>query len=259
MKRFPFFVLFLVIPLYLFSQNLVVNPGFESWDKNTRPKGWTKAQSCLKDSLTVNTGHYSCRHEGGSNSKYLGQTIPVTSGSCYSLSFSYRTEITDNGNGCRIWCYWKDASGASLSDPATDPVLRPSGYLKSDEWSRYNVSITAPYGAVAFYLEVRTYPKSITRWDDFYFEESIATAKREVSESEPVIYPNPASDVLNIRGIANIREIEIYSYSGETAWSSLFHDEEIIRIPVSQLRAGAYIIRIKTSERVITKRFLRKP
>ena len=30
------------------SQNLVINPGFESWESETQPSGWSVAMNCLK-------------------------------------------------------------------------------------------------------------------------------------------------------------------------------------------------------------------
>ena len=106
MKRTTFFVLLLSVELTLISQNLVVNPGFETWEKTIKPSGWTTTQNCLKDSVYIKTGSYSCRHSGGtSTAKYLGQTVGVVPGKQYNLSFYYKTEITGTGNGCRIWCY----------------------------------------------------------------------------------------------------------------------------------------------------------
>ena len=43
MKRAIFFVLLFTSELVLISQNLVVNPGFEIWEKINKPTGWTTA------------------------------------------------------------------------------------------------------------------------------------------------------------------------------------------------------------------------
>ncbi|TAL60018.1 MAG: hypothetical protein EPN88_16455, partial [Bacteroidetes bacterium] len=81
MKRAIFFVLLPVLELSIFSQNLVINPGFEDWGKINKPIGWTTAQNCLKDSITVQSGAYSCMHSGGATTtSYLGQTINVLPG-----------------------------------------------------------------------------------------------------------------------------------------------------------------------------------
>jgi hypothetical protein len=258
MKRHSFFVLLLAVAISSYSQNLTVNPGFEAWDGLSKPVGWTTSQNCLKDSVFIKSGDYSCRHEGGTSSKYMGQTISVRPGVSYKLTFFYRTDITDNGNGCRIWCYWKDTDGAGISDPSTNAILRPSKYLKSEAWDQFTTEATAPPEAVEFYLEVRTYPNSVTYWDDFVFEESVMTENSEKLETLPLIYPNPVSHKLIIRGIQNIQHIGIYSYTGKSVWSSHFEGEDLITIPVSHFNNGIYIICIQTRDRVISHKFIKR-
>ncbi len=258
MKRDVSIVLLLIFFLRAYSQNLVVNPGFESWDKISKPSGWATCQSCQKDSAFINSDNYSCRHEGGTSSKYLGQTISVTPLVHYTLSFFYRNEITENGNGCRIWCYWKDIDGVNISDPATDPILRPSKYLKKDVWDQFSADMTAPSGAVSFYLEVRTYPNSITYWDDFVFEETTVSKNTESLAAKLLIYPNPVSNNLIINGIQNVQQIDIFEFTGTLIWSSDFDGEEIITIPVNQLQDGIYIISIHTSDMILCRKFIKK-
>ena len=258
MKRALFFVLLLAMELASFSQNLVVNPGFETWGKITTPSGWTEAQNCLKDSVDIKSGNYSCRHEGGTSTKYLGQTLVVIPGNQYMLSFFYKTEITGSGNGCRIWCYWKDISGNSITDPLTDAILRPSKYNKSETWQQSSISIIAPPEAVSFYLEVRAYSNSIAYWDDFEFVETVATQDHERSESFLNIYPNPVHNNLNIYNIQNLLHISIQSLTGTKIWSSGFSSEETVTIPVFGLPDGFYIISILTSDKLITRKFIKK-
>jgi hypothetical protein len=258
MKRITFFVLLLGMEHSSFTQNLVANPGFETWEKTNKPSGWTTAQSCLKDSVYISSGSYSCRHSGGTSSaKYLGQTLAVVPGKQYNLSFFYKTEITGTGNGCRIWCYWKDSGGNSIADPLSDDILRPSKYLKSDTWLQYSINVTAPASAVAFYLEVRTYPNSIAYWDDFEFQENLVTSNPADRVSDIIIYPNPAHDYLIINNIQYLQHIDIQDFTGMIVWSSDFNGEMIITIPVSALPGGLYVVRIRTNDRLITRKFIR--
>ncbi len=243
----------------LFSQNLVVNPGFESWEKITKPSGWVHAENCLKDSSEVISGLYSCRHTGGATTTSdLGQTIPISSGSEYSLSFFYKTDITSTGNGVRIWCYWKNADGSSITDPVTDAVLRPSKYLKSSTWEQFSLNIVAPSEAVAFYLEVRTYPNCAAYWDDFVFAETITTGVTERTDLLPVIYPNPAISILSITNTQAMHHIDIMSISGINIWSADLNGENTYTVPVDRLPVGIYIIRIQTSSKTITRTFIKK-
>jgi hypothetical protein len=258
MKRITLFVLLLFMELNLFNQNLIVNPGFEVWENTIKPSGWSTVQNCLKDSVYFKTGSYSCQHSGGTSaSKYLGQTLAVVSGKQYGFSFFFRTEITGTANGCRIWCYWKDAGGNNIPDPLTDAVLRPSKYMKSDNWQQFSTVVVAPALGVNFYLEVRTYPNSIAYLDDFVFEESAATFTPEEKFPEIMLYPNPAHDYLIINNTGELQRIIIKSLAGINVWASNFSGEAEVKIPVSGLPAGIYIISIMTSDKAFTRKFIK--
>ena len=249
-------MLFTCISLISFAQNLVLNAGFELWEKSNKPTGWTTTQNCLKDSINVKSGSYSCRHEGGT--KYLGQTLPIVPDKHYMLTFFYKTEITGSGNGCRIWCYWKNGEGINITDPATDNILRPSKYLKSDTWQQFSADFAAPEGAFSFYLEVRTYQNSVVYFDDFVFEENVATYTAQEKPSGLAIYPNPASDFLNISNVSGLKQLSIQSLSGKIISSSGFNGEQTVRIPVSGLPDGFYILRIKTTKGIIVMKFIKE-
>lgn len=254
MKRVIFFVLLTNMSILSFSQNLIVNPGFESWEKPNKPAGWTTAQNCLKDSVYIKSGKYTCRHEGGT--KYLGQILSIVPGKNYTLSFFYRIDITGTGNGCRIWCYFKDANGNNLIDLATDNILRPSKYLKGDTWQQFSVEFEAPPNASSFYLEVRTYQNSIAYFDDFVFEENVATINPEEKVSDIKIYPDPARDYIIISNLSDLQHIYIQSLSGITVWSSRFSGEESVTIPVSGLPNGIYMLGIRTIDKLIIRKFI---
>jgi hypothetical protein len=256
MKRAIFFVLLTNVSLLIFPQNLMVNPGFETWEKLNKPSGWPTAQNCLKDSVYINSGSYSCRQDGGT--KYLGQTLSVVAGKQYGLSFFYKTAITGSGNGCRIWCYWKDTDGNNLTDASTDDILRPSKYLKSETLQQFSADFIAPPKASSFYLEVRTYQNSIAWFDDFVFEEKVTTIVSDEKLMDIRIYPNPVSDYLIISNILNLKNVDIQNLGGEILWSSGFSREEIIKIPVSDLANGIYIVRIFTTSKIITRKFIKK-
>jgi hypothetical protein len=255
MKRAVFFVLFILLSLSSFPQNLVTNPGFESWEKSTKPLGWTTAQNCLKDSVYIHSGTYSCRHDGGT--KYLGQSIAVVPGKHYVFSFFYKTVITGTGNGCRIWCYWKDLNGNNLTDLPTDDILRPSKYLKSDTWQQFSAEFSAPAGSASIYMEVRTYSNSTSYFDDFVFEEDGTTDVVENKVPEINIYPNPVADFVTISSKNKIESIALQNLAGITLWSTAYSGMEAVTIPVSGLQKGIYIISIQTSGKIITRKIIK--
>jgi hypothetical protein len=256
MKRVISFVLITIMSYCAFSQNRVENPGFEKWDKLNKPAGWSVAQNCLRDSVYIRSGDYSCRHEGGT--KYLGQIIRVNQDKKYRLSFFYKTSITGTGNGCRIWCYWKDADGNNLTDANTDDILRPSKYLKSDVWQQFSAEFSTPERAASFYLEVRTYSNSISYFDDFVFEENVTTSAPEDEFSKIMIYPNPASEYLTINNISDFLHIDFLNLSGIIICSFECSGEESAKIDVSGMSVGMYIVRLQSKVKIITQRFIKK-
>jgi hypothetical protein len=259
MKRITFFVLLLHMELFLYAQNLVINPGFDSWVSVTRPMGWTHVENCTKDSSFFVSGNYSCRHSGGTTSTSdLGQTMYVSPGKIYTLSFFYRTTVTSTGNGGRIWCYWKDASGNNINDVSSDAVLRPSEYLKSDIWRQFSITVTAPPSASAFYLEVRTYAGSTSYWDDFVFRENVSTSVRDAEFPDLTIFPNPASNLLNICNFQKFNRLEITDLTGKHVWSSGYSGETSITIPLYGIPDGIYIVKMETGNEVISRKFIKK-
>jgi hypothetical protein len=253
MKRVLFFVLLLLTGHKLLCQNLAINPGFDTWSKTDRPTNWTNTQGCLKDSVYIMSGDYSCRQEGTTASRDLGQKFVVKPSTPYRFSFFYKTGIETTGNGCRVWCSWLDNSQLGIDDP----VLH-SGFMKSETWLKYEIAVTSPEGAGYFYLLVRTLPNSVTYWDDFNFEEDIASGSIETKSLKINIYPNPATNYLIISNMNNMQQIDIQSITGVSLWSGKFNGEEEVTIPVNRLPDGLYLIRIHSKEYHYTRKFIKK-
>jgi hypothetical protein len=259
MKRVILFVLFICHATVFYAQNLVNNPGFETWSKINKPSGWLQAESCLKDSVIIFAGNYSCSHIcQGSSSICLGQTIPVVAGNEYQFSLSFRTSESTTGNGARIWCYWKDGSGNNISDPLTDNILRPSKYMKSESWKDMSIDISAPLNAASIYLEVRTYPGSCTWWDNIYFGAKTATGIKEQIDPALRIYPVPARDIINIESSTRIIKAEIINMQGIIVLTAFPYGEYTIRLSLGNLPAGSYIVRLFTSNNVHVRKISRQ-
>jgi hypothetical protein len=238
MKSVVCFVLCCVASISANSQNLILNAGIESWNRIDKPASWTNTQGCLKDSAYIFSGNYSCRQAAAATPRELGQKFVITPGTNYRFSFSYMTGSETTGNGCRVWCSWLDESKVEIEDP----VLH-STFMKSETWQKYEAATTSPETAGYFYLLVRTLPNSVTYWDDFVFEEDIATSANEKMKPDIEIYPNPASDYITIQNIQNTQSVDIMSITGSIVYSEkTISDGEII-IPVSQLPQGIYFIR----------------
>ena len=174
MKKITLLICLSILTVGVTAQNLVLNPGFENWDDATTPTDWTTVESVSQEDVELHSGSYSAKHTGGTSD--LGQTIAVTGGQNYQLSFWYKVESGD-GEDARIWCVWEE-NGNRLYDDTGGEIRGPDGgYLSSGsgEWLQYSTTTTAPANATDLYLEVRTYSGSVTYYDDFVLEEYIDT------------------------------------------------------------------------------------
>jgi|GEM_PF-1105960 len=66
------------------------------------------------------------------------------------------------------------------------------------------------------------------------------------------VYPNPATDVVNVKSDFTIKSIEILSFIGQTVYAESNLDTKLAQINVSGLGAGVYFVKMNTSDGVKT-------
>jgi len=85
--------------------------------------------------------------------------------------------------------------------------------------------------------------------------ELLITSIEDQLASIIMIYPNPASSVVNIKSAFNIKSITIYSHTGQVISSELMKTK-MYQINTSRFTSGLYFFRIETSEGTINKRVI---
>ncbi|MBZ9777338.1 T9SS type A sorting domain-containing protein [Psychroflexus sp. CAK8W] len=73
------------------------------------------------------------------------------------------------------------------------------------------------------------------------------------------LYPNPASDILNldVSGDSSISEVELFSMLGQKMNSDFITTDKGIQLDVSALNTGLYLVKIKTENGITTRRFIK--
>ncbi|GEM_PF-5501635 len=69
------------------------------------------------------------------------------------------------------------------------------------------------------------------------------------------IYPNPVSDMVNIKANEVIESIDILTVSGRIVYSKVVNSEQI-RINTNNIQSGIYIIRIRTEKSTVTEKII---
>ena len=75
------------------------------------------------------------------------------------------------------------------------------------------------------------------------------------------LYPNPAKEYVDVRvdGDVNVTGMEVYDVYGKVVRTVVgANNNTSIRINVSDLSAGMYLVRVTTEQGVVTKRFVKR-
>ena len=188
MKKIYILLVTIMVTSLSFGQELLTNGDLEQWDDTTTPTGWT-AYGHDQETADVHGGTYAAKRDGTTNSgtKKLIQTLTVTGGDNYTVSFWYNvvSERTsgDATHSARIYATWKDASDAATADQTTELRAYPSGYTVGT-WTEYTATFNAPADAATLSFSVRAYGDSTIIWDDLSFMHN-AVAQPGLSITSP--------------------------------------------------------------------------
>ena len=88
-------------------------------------------------------------------------------------------------------------------------------------------------------------------FDDFAVTEGVGINDVENNVS---IYPNPATEVLNVNANSNIQSVEVLNIMGQTIQSYSANDNNT-QINISNLANGVYMVKINTENGVVNQKF----
>lgn len=73
------------------------------------------------------------------------------------------------------------------------------------------------------------------------------------------VYPNPATDVLNVNAIASdITAVQIVDLNGRQVYAKSFSNVSDAQINVNELSTGMYLVNITSGDKTITKKFMKQ-
>jgi hypothetical protein len=118
------------------------------------------------------------------------------------------------------------------------------------DWNGWNVD---EMGLVVFLLDNDT--KEIlqaTKIEDLGFYVGIDDP---VSATETTVFPNPATDVVNVVTGSNLLEVRIMNNNGQLVFNRLV-DGQSLQINTTDFQTGVYFMEIRTSEGMITEKLV---
>ena len=93
-----------------------------------------------------------------------------------------------------------------------------------------------------------------------YFTLSTPTGLDEVdgAAGDLAVYPNPVQETLHVRQAGEVIDLAVYDLSGRELLRLTPAPGEELQVPVADLQAGTYLLRVRTAQEVKTTQFIKK-
>ena len=75
-----------------------------------------------------------------------------------------------------------------------------------------------------------------------------ATGIPELGSGQIMVYPNPATELVNIKSDYTINRIDVINFVGQTVYTNSNVDAKATKIDVSIMKTGVYFVKVSTSE-----------
>lgn len=184
------------------------------------------------------------------------QEIAVTAGSQLAISFYYKS--SGDGIDARIWSNYKDAADIIVYQDATttnDPLRSNNLYLpNAATWTLKTITVTTPIHVTKLVLAFRAYKVGTVSFDQISVVQTIISIKQNTIGGLSV-YPNPVTNAnLYITfNSSNAKTVVVYDILGKQVLESKTSNNSV---NVSNLKSGAYIIRITEDGKTDTRKFI---
>ncbi|MCB0822696.1 MAG: T9SS type A sorting domain-containing protein [Bacteroidales bacterium] len=213
-----------------------------SWDFNNGSPSWSAWSEAYLIRAVV-------QYTSGSKAEIGGgiQTINVPGNLSEMIKTTHPTDYSSVQ-----WVKPIENISASAKELQGYNVYRDGSLLDYTTETEYTDNIDVlglyEYYVTAVYDEGESIPSNTWTVD-------VVTGVDELLEVATTVFPNPASDVVNVKSEFKINTISVYNYSGQMISFEIVNDKTY-RINTSELNQGIYFLQINTDEGMISKRII---
>ena len=203
-----------------------------------------------------------CTDETGQAVDYTDMTIDLERGNTYTYT------VTNNHAGWNHFAVWIDYNNDGEFNNSNEFIYTSEDLIPASYTDTLFIDELAEIGEHRMRLRIKSSQPSMTGDDActwYYFGEThdytvnITGIVNIDKISENInIYPNPATNFVNIEAESNIKTISIYNSTGQIVSNSKFQNFKTSKIEVntSDLTIGFYIIRIETQNGIYHKNII---
>lgn len=161
-----------------------------------------------------------------------------------SASTGPSVELTGSGSEVGTWSLESGPAGVDVTyDPSADAAsVTANGLTEIGEYVfNYTVSDSCAEAVGSVTVDIT----------------SVTSVSKSLSSSNAEIYPNPVDDFvsINVSDIQDVSSVKILDVFGRTVYTTT--EKGVIRVDMSSFKNGTYLVRIETSNGVITDRLVK--
>lgn len=166
--------------------------------------------------------------------------------------------------------YFVNDIAAFIFSESGDTYISNIGYqqliIDADEEVDVNIDAAltlddGSYVAVLYYYNGSDWIQFTPYENSFvYFTLSTPTGLDEVdgAAGDLAVYPNPVQETLHVRQAGEVIDLAVYDLSGRELLRLTPVPGEELQVPVADLQAGTYLLRVRTAQEVKTTQFIKK-
>ena len=176
-------------------------------------------------------------------------------------------QLQATGNNVSFWAKSCDSEygneifqvlvSTTNTDPASFTLISPEGLTTPADitYHQYSYNLDA-YANQNVYIAIRCVSEDQFGFmvDDFLVTAGSLSTQEIDNNTKLTIFPNPVSEVLNIRTDTKIQGVNVYDLSGRKINTKIINNE----INVRHLEKGTYIIEIESSTGKTSHKFIKK-
>ena len=182
----------------------------------------------------------------------------ITLGTSNVLSFWAKAcDATYAAEKFSVWVSTTDTNTTSFTKISTGNAITTPGIT----WAQYTYNLATTYDNLPVYIAIKC-----TSTDQFGFavDDFLVTGTVLATEnfftSNFAIYPNPTTDIINIKSKNNvaINNVQITDINGRVVNEVNLKSEANTQINISELTAGVYFLKITTDQGVGSTKIIKK-
>jgi hypothetical protein len=231
----------------VFSNNQLLKPFSNAVVENKLPVRYNLPGRIQSENFSYNNGLVSetCTDTGGgfdmgyaAPGDYLDYLVYVPDSGNYKFNFRVASERSSSQLIIRI------GEGNSFTAVDTVTITSTGGW---QTWKTVTSNAVLPFGRYSIRIYVRS-GEFNTNW--FEAVKAPVTGLETSKINNFNIYPNPASSVVNIEIKPTIekQKVSIYSTSGQLVKQTEVTESGMVRIDISDIRKGFYLVEIKNEK-----------